>query len=306
MLEAIILSVTPSYLESLKSKKPRLYKKVHYLKKDIEKPLASILTFNTIAHTVGAAGAGAEAQRLFGSEILALFSAILTFAILFLSEIIPKSIGASSWKTLLPLATILLKPMIFVSFPIVWLSEKVSALFDTKEETISREEIIAMTDLGLDDGALGKNEHKALRGLIEFDEEKAINILTPADQVTSFTEGLSVEQAYQQLEGHTYSRIPVINGKLKGFVLRGQLQAAYIEKSVQTLDELMIPILVLADDVSLPILFQKLLKRREHMCGIVQKDTQEFLGIITLEDLIEHMLDLEIYDEQDKINNPKR
>lgn len=300
MLEAVILSVTPSYLGSLKTKHPKLYERVHHLKEDIEKPLASILTFNTIAHTVGAAGAGAQAQKLFGSEVLALFSAILTFAILFFSEIIPKSIGASSWKRLLPLAVTTLRPMIILSYPIVWLSDKVSSLFGGKKEVISRDEIIAMTDLGLDDGALEKSEHKALRSLIEFDNEKATNILTPLSVVQSFSPDLSLNEAYEQMRTHSFSRIPVVgNKKPIGYVLRNQLHSAYVDEADKTLSDLTIPIVSLPEDVSLPELFRRLLRRREHMCAIVSNATDEFKGIITLEDLIEHMLDLEIYDEQD-------
>ena len=156
MLEAVILSVTPSYLASLRENKPRLFERVQHLKSDIEKPLASILTFNTVAHTIGAAGAGAEVQRIFGSEVFALFSALLTFAILFFSEIIPKSIGAGSWKTLLPVSARILGPMIFISYPLVWLSEKVSLLFKTGREGVSRDEIAAMADIGLNDGALAR------------------------------------------------------------------------------------------------------------------------------------------------------
>lgn len=303
MLEAVILSVTPSYLASLKQNDPELYKKIEYLKKDIEKPLASILTFNTIAHTVGAAGAGAEAQRIFGSEILAVFSTILTFAILFFSEIIPKSLGASNWKKLLLLSATLLRPMIIVSFPLVWLSEKISAYFKGDNEKVSREEVVAMADIGLRDGALEDSEHKALKGLIQFEEVKASDILTPVDRVEGLAITLDVESAYQKMLSHPYSRV-IIHGDhkddIRGYVLRTKLQEAHINKSDFCVKELTLPLLSLPETISLPKLFQKLLKRREHICAIFSEE-QGFLGVITLEDLIEHMLGLEIYDEQDHL-----
>jgi CBS domain containing-hemolysin-like protein len=303
LLEAVILSVTPSYLGSLQSNKPKLYKRVQHLKNDIEKPLASILTFNTIAHTIGAAGAGAEAQRLFGSDILAVFSAVLTLGILFFSEIIPKSIGASNWKALLPITARILVPMVFIAYPLVWLSNKVSSLFKKGPETISKDEISAMADIGLRDGALESEEHRALKGLIEFEKVNAREILTPREKVANIQGSLSIVEAFEKIQSHPYSRIIVLdanNEKVLGYVLRTKIQRAYIRKNVERVEEIIFPLLVLPESISLPSLFHKLLKRREHICAIVDEE-EKFLGVLTLEDLIEHMLGLEIYDEQDHL-----
>lgn len=303
MLEAVILSVTPSYLASLKSKNPGLYKRVEHLKSDIEKSLASILTFNTVAHTIGAAGAGAQAQKLFGSDVLAVFSALLTFAILFFSEIIPKSIGAGSWKTLLPVSARILGPMIFVSYPVVWLSERVSSLFKNEQTGISRDEIAAMADIGLSDGALKKSEHRALKGLIKFEKVKPDDILIASENVETLSESMTVNEAYDRIQTHPFSRIIVTGSshdEIAGYVLRTKLLKAYIEKSEQTVGDVTLPLLSLPDNSLLPSIFQKLLTRREHICAIKDRDGK-FTGIITLEDLIEHMLDLEIYDEQDHL-----
>lgn len=303
MLEAIILSVTPSYLESLAKSRPKLYEQVKSLKDDIEKPLASILSFNTIAHTIGAAGAGAEAQRIFGSEVLAIFSAILTFAILFFSEIIPKSIGASSWKRLLPLSVKILKPMLFLSYPLVWLSEKISSLFKSGPHVVSREEIAAMTDLGLNDGALKTTEHKVLKSVIKFEKIKAIDVMTPKTKVKSIRENDSIKDAYQLIQKHAFSRIIVLdqNDMAVGYTLRVYLQASYIDKDKKYIREITKPILKLPESVALTVLFQKLLQRREHIC-VIEGAKGGFLGLITLEDLMEHMLGLDIYDEQDHLN----
>lgn len=303
LLEAVILSVTPSYLASLRNSKPQLYERVRNLKQDIEKPLASILTFNTVAHTIGAAGAGAEAQRLFGSQVLAVFSALLTFAILFFSEIIPKSIGASSWKTLLPFAERVLRPMIFLAYPLVWLSEIVSSFFKKKREGVSREEIVAMAKIGLDDGALDASEHQALKSLIQFEKVKATEIFTPGEKVKSVRESMTLDEAYQDIQNHPFSRIIVTGNNprdVRGYILRTKLQDAHIKKSAQKVDELTMPLVKLSENVALPRLFKLLLVRREHICAIVD-DEGGFLGVLTLEDLIEHMLDLEIYDEQDHL-----
>ena len=303
MLEAVILSVTPSYLASLKKTNPKLHRSVEHLKTDIEKPLASILTFNTVAHTIGAAGAGAEAQRLFGSEILALFSAILTLAILFFSEIIPKSIGASSWKSLLPLSIRILNPMIIMAFPLVWASQKVSSFFRKDPDSISKEELSAMADLGLSHGTLKQGEAQALKGLIEFESVTAKEIMTPKDKVASLPNNITVTEALKNIQDHPYSRIVTFDsekGNMEGYVLRTAIQNAFIKESESQITQLARPLLVIPDSVSLPTLFNRLLQRREHICAIVNSK-KEFLGILTLEDLIEHMLNLEIYDEQDHL-----
>lgn len=300
ILEAVILSVTPSYLASLKAKKPCLFNKVKLFKDDIEKPLASILTFNTIAHTVGAAGAGAEAQRLFGSESLAVFSAILTFGILFFSEIIPKSIGASYWRELLPFASKILGPMILLSLPVVWLSEKFSSLFKKEAPKISRDEISAMADIGLTEGAIGKAEHRSLHALIEFKKMDVSEIITPANNVFGVDENLTIKDAYALVIKNTYSRVIIFDkGKVKGYILRAQILEAYIDKSDKTIKDFIIPIIELDNTASMPQLFELLVKKRKHICVIYAED-KKFRGIITLEDLIEHMLNLEIYDELDK------
>ncbi len=303
MLEAVILSVTPSYLVSLKKNKPNLYARVQHLKSDIEKPLASILTFNTVAHTLGATGAGAQAQKLSGSEVLAVFSAVLTFAILFFSEIIPKSIGASRWRTLLPIAARVLKPMMILSYPLVVLSEKLSSMFKNTRQSISKDEIEAMADIGLSDGALRSSEHRALKGLIKFEVVKAKEILTPTNKVKSININSSVQDAYKSIQEHTFSRIIVMDENrtdVKGYVLRTKLQDAYINQSKEPIRHLTLPLLTLPESISLPNLFQRLLERREHICAIVDNQ-RKFLGVIALEDLIEHMLDLEIFDEQDQL-----
>ncbi len=303
MLEAIILSVTPSYLNSLSKLNPKLYKNVKHLKEDIEKPLASILTFNTIAHTIGAAGAGAEAQRVYGNEALTIFSILLTFGILFFSEIIPKSLGASYWKMFLPLAAKVLKPMIFISYPIVYMSEKVSSLIKGQKVPISRAEIEAIADIGLDEGAIAESEYKALKGLMSFKDVHLKDIITQSEKVQGLDYDLSIEQAYDQSENCNFTRLVVFGvgiHDVRGYVIKDKLQQAYIRNKNQMLVSILKPLLILPYDTELPVLLKKLLKRREHISAIVNDDG-EFIGIVTLEDLIENMLGLEIYDEGDSL-----
>lgn len=301
MLEAIILSVTPSYLTSLKNKNPKLFKEVEILKSDIEKPLASILTFNTIAHTVGAAGAGAEAQRIFGSEILAVFSAILTFIILFFSEIIPKSIGASSWKFFLPMAAKILKPMILISTPIVWLSNLISKLFKSKNNKITREEIMAMAEIGLNDGILAKDEHRTLLEVIKFRKLTAKDILTPKALVKGVDLIDDLQSVYEKIQEHNFSRLIVFginSDDIKGYVLRTRVLHAYIDKTQESVQDLSSPILILQDTTPLTQLFKRLMERREHISAVVNEDG-EFVGVVTMEDIIERLIGFDIFDELD-------
>jgi len=301
MLEAVILSVTPSYLGSLKESKPKLYEQLSDFKDDIEKPLASILSFNTIAHTIGAAGAGAEAQKTFGNEALTVFSIVLTLAILFLSEIIPKSIGHSNWRTLLPLSVRILKPMILLSTPLVFVSRLLSRLFQKEKESISRDEIKAIADMGFVDGVLSEDEHKALKGLVQFNKITLKEVITSKDKVKGLVYDTPIKDAYRESLSHSFSRIIVFGNTkddIKGYVMRSDLQNAYIQNE-ETLKDITKPMLIQEDNVSVQKLFRRLLKRREHMAAVIAEDAS-FIGIITLEDMIEKMLGFEIFDEFDK------
>lgn len=303
MLEAVILSVTPSYLLSIKANNKSLYDKISYLKKDIEKPLASILTFNTIAHTIGAAGAGAEAQKLWGNEYLAVFSAVLTFIILFFSEIIPKSIGARSWKFLLPYSNLLLKPMIILSYPIVAFSTIISNFIKGKsKDRISRAEIPALAEIGLKDGVISENEYKAMNSLLKFSDVKLGDILKPFSEVAGVRADQDIPEAYQEIQKNTYSRLIVFgvdNNDIKGYVMRKNILQSYIEKKSVKIFDIKQNILILPENTSGNVLFKRLLSMKVHIAAVIN-EAGDFLGIVTLEDLIESILGQSIYDEFDE------
>lgn len=303
ILEAVILSLTPSYLESLKDSQPKLFKQLKLLKDDIEKPLASILTFNTIAHTIGAAGAGAKAQEVFGHEALTIFSIILTFCILVFSEIIPKSIGASSWKFLLPISVKIIRPMVFLSFPIVWLSKKISKLIKKSDDTISTAEIAAIADIGFTGGVLEETTHKAMKNLILFKNAPVKKVRTEKQKVFGIKYNLSLDEAYKAIKASSFSRVIVFGqfeSDIKGYILRNQVQQAIIEEESKDLSELINSILIIPNNESLLTLFKKLIKRRDHIAAVINEDG-EFDGIITLEDVFEFILDQEIFDELDPL-----
>ncbi len=302
LLEAALLSITPSYLESLKLAKPNLYKRLAFLKNDIDRPLAAILSFNTIAHTIGAAGAGAQAQVLFGSEALAIFSAILTLGILIFSEIIPKSIGATYWKSLIGFTGRILPLMIWTSIPLVWMSELLTRMFKGHgTQALSREEISAVADMGLHDGVIEKAEHQFLKNLMLFRNIKIKQVCTPKAEVYGLHVGDTVEDAFKRDSDNDYSRIPLFGvdeDDLKGYVLRNQMLKTKAMGMNPTLAELSKPMLIVSQSLTVNKLFFKLLERREHIAAVINESGQ-FSGIITMEDLIETMLGLEIMDELD-------
>ena len=302
LLEAAILSATPTYIATLKKKKPKLYKKIQYISDDIEKPLASILTLNTIAHTIGAAGAGAEAQKVWGNEYLSIFSAVLTFIILFFSEIIPKSIGARMWKEILPFTHIILKPMIICSYPVVWLSLKLSKIIKGDEGIkISRDEIPAMAELGLHSGAIHPKELQQLRSLINFANVKLVDVLRPANEVSGLTYNLSISDALEEIKQNTYSRLIVFNlqhDDIKGYVMRKDILQSYIDQTDIKIKDLTKKILILPHTTSAQETFDRLLQMKAHIVAIIN-DEGKFLGIVTLEDLIEKLTGQTIYDEFD-------
>lgn len=302
MLEAVILSVTPSFVSSLKNSDPSLYQKINFLKKDIERPLASILTFNTIAHTIGAAGAGAEAQKLWGNEYLSLFSAVLTFIILFFSEIIPKSIGARTWKQLLPLSYYILRPMIVLSFPIVWISSQISNLIKGGDQAgISRDEIPALAEIGYKSGVIDKGEFTTLKSLLKFSDVKLNDILRPADEVAGVKADMSVDEAYKAICENSFSRLIVfgaIKDDVMGYVMRKQILQAHIDKEKITVNDLKRKILILPENTKGQDLFKRLLSMKVHIAAVID-DEGAFKGIVTLEDLIEKLLGTRIYDEFD-------
>ncbi|EQC45320.1 membrane protein, PF01595 family [Bacteriovorax sp. Seq25_V] len=302
LLEAAILSVTPTYLATLKVSNESLYKKLSYLKEDIEKPLAAILTFNTIAHTIGAAGAGAEAQKLWGNEYLSIFSAILTFIILFFSEIIPKSIGARNWKSILPISYYILLPMTILSLPIVWISIKISKIIKGDAVLdIGRDEIPAMAELGVTSGTIKESEFRSLKSILDFANLRLRDVLKPADEVVGISRNLHINKALDEINQNTFSRLIVFGlnrDDVKGYVMRKDILQAIIEKRDVKIKDIAHKILILPEKTRAQVMFDRLLAMKAHIAAVIDEEGN-FLGIITLEDLIERLVDTAIFDEFD-------
>ena len=196
-LEAALLSITPSYIAKLEQDRPKVGARIRALKLDIDRPLAAILSLNTIAHTVGAAGAGAEAQRLWGSDVLAVALVVLTLLILFLSEIIPKTLGAIYWRRMIGFVAGLLPPLITLLLPLVWLSEVITGFLRRRKvaQSISREEFAALARVGEEQGIFDESEGRILGNLFLFGSLRARDVMTPRTVMFSLEENTTVREA---------------------------------------------------------------------------------------------------------------
>jgi len=307
ILEAVILSCSPSYLESLKVQKPKVYERISSLILNIEKSLAAILSLNTFAHTIGAAGAGAQAQRVFGNEWMTAFSVLLTLVILFVSEIIPKSIGARFWRQLLGFASLVLPILVFASYPLVVISGWLSKMIKGQgRQKLSREEMKAFADIGLRDGILSPDEHRILRSLMLLPNQAVKEIQTPFQQLFFLSTELDTDQAFEKAKSTSFSRIPIVDmptQTVAGYVLKDDILLIKALDQNRSLESLKKPIIQIDPDMAVERLFIRLLNRHEHIAAVVDQSGQ-LQGLVTLEDVIELVIDKKIFDETD-MQKPK-
>jgi len=308
ILEAALLSVTPSHLAKLEQDRPKVGVRLRVLKSHIDRPLAAILSLNTIANTAGAAGVGAQAQRLWGSQALALASAILTLSILIVSEIVPKTLGALYWRKLTGFISSVLPVLILLMLPFVWLSEAITSLLRRTRvpPAFSREEFAALARVGEEQGVFDESEMRILRNLFHFGSLRTRDIMTPRTVMFSLEEDTMVGDAIGERGSMIFSRIPVWKGtpdQVTGYILKDQLLLRAAR------DELEAPLrsfareaLMVPDTVPLPSLFEKLLDHREHI-AIVVDEYGGVDGVVTMEDVLETLIGLEIVDEMDSVKD---
>lgn len=304
IMEAVLLSVTPSFVEMRSRSGSRTARQLNDLRSDIDRPLAAILSLNTIAHTVGAAGAGAQAAKVFGDAAIGIFSGILTLLILVISEIIPKTVGALYWRRLTRPVVRLLIPVIWLTWPLVKLSQGITRLLSPggRVESISREEITAMAELGKEQGMLDASESRIIQNLFRFGSLRVKDIMTPRIVLFALKETLAVGEVIEDQETFRFSRIPVFTDTrddVTGYVLKDEilLKAAQNQGDIQ-LKELKREMLIVPDTLPLHELFERMLDRLEHIALAVD-EYGGVAGVVSMEDVVETLLGLEIVDEAD-------
>lgn len=308
LLEASLLSITPSHVSVLGQQNSTVAKDLQIFKENIDRPLAAILTLNTFAHTIGAAGVGAQAQIIWGEEYLTLVSILLTILILFLTEIIPKTLGANYWKSLTPFTVKALKIMIFILAPIIFISQLITKRLkqDKEKSILSRADFTAMADMGTKGGILHKNEAKIINNILRFNQILAEHIMTPRTVLKAAPESQTITDFYNNSKNLRFSRIPLYDrsiDQIAYYVLKDEIMHRIIKgEGDKTLAEIKRPIEVILPSTPLPQLFSKLMEKKEHIALVVD-EYGGTSGLVTMEDVIETLLGMEITDEFDDVED---
>jgi len=308
LLEAVILSVTPLFV-TLKLKEQKPYAKIlKDYKNNIDKPLAAILTLNTFAHTIGAAGVGAQAQAIWGNEALTITSIILTILILIFSEIIPKTIGANYWKSLSSFTVYTVRVLVWILYPFLLVTQAITRFLNkgNKKGVFSRYEFSAMAEVGAKQGVFRESESRIIQNITRFDMIRTKDIMTPRTIITAADEAVKMFDWYHSNRDFRFSRIPVYNesiDQITGYILKDDvlLELMHGNKKAQ-LKSIKRDIQIAFESLPIPELYKMLVEKNEHIAWVVD----EFggtSGIVTMEDVIETILGLEIMDEMDTVED---
>lgn len=305
LLESVLLSVTPGFMGAYEKEAPRTGRLMRNLKRDIDRSLAAILSLNTIAHTVGAAGVGAQSMVVFGSEYVAATSAVLTLLILVFTEIIPKTYGALYWRELAPFTARTIQLMIFLLYPLVILCMTLTRLI-SKNKTrrgFSREEFLAIADIGFQEGKFREEESRIIKNLFLLRKLRADDIMTPRTVLFTLPADSTVGEV-TKIPEIRFSRIPIYQGHsdhVVGFVLKDDIYLAASRGNSETpLISLRRDLQAVPETVPLIQIFENFLKQRQQALLVVDEHGG-VAGIVTMEDVIETLLGIEIMDETDSV-----
>jgi CBS domain containing-hemolysin-like protein len=307
--EAVLLSITPSYIARLREVKPKLAVLLKRLKQDnVDQSLAAILTLNTIAHTVGAVGSGAKAAVVFGSVWVGMFSAVMTLMILFLSEIIPKTLGAVFWRKLSGVTAIFVRGLILILYPLIKVSEGLTRLIARRKHLhpFNREEFIAMARIGEQAGQIDEDQSRIIQNLFRLESLKAADIMTPRTVIAALRQDMTVTEVLDANAQTPFSRLPLYRTNLDditGFILKDEMLLAKARDQGEIkLEKLKREIMTVTGEMPLSDLLESLLDKRQHI-ALVVNEYGGTKGLVTLEDVVETLLGMEIVDEMDKIED---
>jgi len=316
--EAVLLSITPSYVSILQKGKPLIGKLLYRYKEDIDRPLSAILTLNTIAHTVGAIGVGIQAGKLFGAHQINLYffeisfesliAGLMTLAILIFSEIIPKTLGANYWKQLSGFTVRSISVLLIILAPFVWMSQWITKHIKTEKgkSVFSRADVAAMADAGLKSGAIDSEEKSIIQNLLRLENLKVKDIMTPRSVVLTVDEELTMEEIYKEHKPFAFSRIPVFSEQpdnITGLILKDSILENLAEDNhSKKATKIKRDILFVEDEFTVAKLMDTLILKRQHLAMVADK-FGSVVGLVTMEDLFETLLGLEIVDESDKVED---
>ena len=306
ILESIILSTNVSYISVLEKKSPASGKLLKHLKTNIDKSIASILILNTIANTLGATAIGVQAQQVFQSDgnLVLVVSIVLTFLILFVAEIIPKTIGAMYWKQLAPMAAVVIRFFIIITYPLIIITQFVTKKISKNRGlavSISREELLHSTLLSEEEGVIGDLESDIIENTLTLNDIKIGDILTPRSVMYAVQKDTIISDILEDKRTFKFSRVPVYDESIDdiiGVVLTKRLFKQAIKDKKVTIEDIMYPVFALNENIPVSKALNIFIKKKEHMF-LVLDNYDQTEGIVTLEDCIETLLGLEIMDESD-------
>nr|WP_321405508.1 CNNM domain-containing protein [uncultured Carboxylicivirga sp.] len=306
IMESVLLSTPQAFLLVKQEKGNSWAEQFIEFKSNVDKPLSAILSLNTVAHTIGAAGVGAQAVKVFGEASFGIVSAILTILILIVTEIIPKTIGARYWRNLASFTSFTIRLMIIVTYPLVIMSAFITKIFSKnyKENVVSREEIAALASIGADEGVFSDKEHKIIQNILRLKNIKVKEIMTPRVVITLASEEMTLGEFFKNKDFLKFSRIPVYSGNDENITGIVFLQTVYEkladDKHDIKLKEIKKDVQFFPSHMELFSIWENLLDKHQHMAVIVD-EYGGLDGIVTMEDIIETLLGLEIVDENDTI-----
>ncbi len=305
ILEAALLSITPSYIESYSKQNEKVGKIIRKLKEEIDSSISSILVLNTFANTMGAAAVGAQAVLVFGIDKQAFVAIFLTLVILYFSEIIPKTIGATYWRNIIAPASYAIFFMTKITFPFVWVSSFITRFLKNGDKSfISREEILAVAEMGEKEGSLKSKETDLIENLLKLKNYRAKDILTPRSVVFAIEANTKVKDAIDMENMYLHSRIPVYKDNLDN-ILGVTFNQTILEESIEgnnevTVESICVPMFAVSENIPVLNLIDMFVKRKEHLF-LVHDSFGQTSGVVSLEDAIETLLGVEIVDEMDEV-----
>ncbi len=311
LVEAVMLSVNPAFVAVLVEKKKRSGLLLEHLIEKIDRPISAILTLNTFSHTLGAAAIAREIGNMYGDDYVTIASFILTFLILILSEIFPKSVGASNWKALAPFTAYTVQGMILLLYPLVIFSEKMGNFFRRVEEVpeVTREEMIMTAELGAEEGTIKTKESVIIKNLLMLDKIYVSDIMTPRSVFFALDGGMTVEEVVSKYKPIRFSRVPVFLGSLDnitGMTHRYKiLEALSHDQHDMKVSDLLSPIATISERMTVSQCLDFFIKEKEHL-ALACDEYGVVTGLVTLEDAVETLLGVEIVDEFDNVEDMRK